>query len=87
MSLSDVKQITFRQYVNAIRSYRNEEETKQREAWERARFVRFYGLPRGNKHFKIDRMTDLILFDWEKEPKPIKLEFTQRQLDILKKWG
>ena len=87
LSFTDLKDITFRQYVNAVRSYRNEEQIKEREAWERCRFNTFYlyNVHLAKGHMK--KLTDLITFSWDKPTEPLKIEFTERQLNILKKWG
>lgn len=57
-----------------------------RESWEQTRFITFYLLNPQLKH-KMRKYTDLVKFGWEQEEPPEKIEFTSRQLEILKKWG
>jgi len=86
MNITDVNKITFRQYVNAIRSYREQEESRRREAWEQSRFIAFCAV---NPHLKrpMKRVTQLIKFEWEEADHMRKIEFTEEQKKILKKWG
>lgn len=86
MNITDVQQITFRQYVNSVRAYREREEMQRRESWEQSRLIAFCAI---NPHLKkpYKRVTQLIKFEWENEEHMTKIEFTDRQKEILKKWG
>jgi hypothetical protein len=89
MSLNDYNSITFGQYVNIMTAYNRQQEQEIRNTWELGRWHLFHLINiQLTKKDKMKSMTDLVKFSWDEEQvKTDNMTYTERELEILKKWG
>jgi hypothetical protein len=89
MSLNDYNSITFGQYVNIMTAYNRQQEQEIRNTWELGRWHLFHLINiQLTKKDKMKSMTDLVKFSWDEEQvKTVNMTYTEREMEILKKWG
>jgi len=85
MSNQDFLDSDFVVVMDAIKGFNQMKQLEFRSQWEQTRWLATIGLQPYSGKGKTIKMTDLIVFDWEKEEKPVKREMTEAQKEYRRR--